>query len=339
MLRELDADLAVALTVNEDYDRGNPYWQHARYRWTAPDPADYGELFDAAQARLCEEQGLKPPQWRELLAIRGTWAGGVHSESPHPSASAVLVYSRWLLLRGLRQEGLLDRYDRFLITRSDFQWICPHPPLSMLDARHIWVPDNHHWSGVNDRHMVVSREHVEDCLNGLEEILLRPAALASAMAARTEWNDEQMLCLQLCRKNLTGLLKEFPYVMYLARSVRDRSATWSSGRYEPAVGHFVKYDSEFRAARAMQQKVRTAEDWERGEWRSVATHTPQPGATESLMERVERVAVTAKDRLARPRRIRRFLGRLRRSGVAGPLPAAPAVTAADYEDLARRRGW
>ena len=33
VLDELNADLALAITLDETYDYGNPYWQHAKYRW------------------------------------------------------------------------------------------------------------------------------------------------------------------------------------------------------------------------------------------------------------------------------------------------------------------
>ena len=61
-------------------------------------------------------------------------------------------------------------------------------------------------------------------------------------------------------------MKLFPYVMYLARQVRDDSPTWSPGRYEPAVGHYVKYEKEFRAASAYATIIRSRADWENGAW-------------------------------------------------------------------------
>ena len=230
-----DADLALALTVDVGFDRDNPYLRRARYAWMAPDPDDYGQLFDAAQAELCAERGVSAPPWRDLLAYGGTWAGRIHSAHAHPSASAVLIYCRWLLLRNLQREGLLEKYDRFIITRSDFQWLCPHPPLSVLSAENISVPSDHHWSGINDRHMVVRAADVEPCLDLLEEMLLRPAELAQAMRERSEWNDEQLLALQLRRRGLAGRVREFPYVMYLvghrgiAAPAGPRAATTPGG--------------------------------------------------------------------------------------------------------------
>jgi len=44
--------------------------------------------------------------------------------------------------------GLLERYDRFVITRSDFIWDCPHPPLSVLSPDAIWFPDGEYGGGL-----------------------------------------------------------------------------------------------------------------------------------------------------------------------------------------------
>jgi hypothetical protein len=344
VLRELDADLAVALTLDAGYDQDNPYLQRARYRWIAPDPQDYGQLFDEAQAELCRERGLAAPRWRDLLAFGGTWAGRIRSAYAHPSATAVLIYSRWLLLRNLQREGLLDRYDRFVITRSDFQWLCPHPPWSVLAPENVWVPADHHWSGINDRHMVVRSIDVEPCLNLLEEILLRPAELAQAMSERTEWNDEQLLALQLRRRGLAAQVREFPYVMYLVRSPRDRSATWSAGRYDPWAGHFVKYESEFRSARAMSGVVRNRVDWEQGAWRSLDTSRwmpPDNGAAHRLLDRAKTVTAVTKDRLLRPDLPARLHEAItaRFAGKKAAAEALPAVGIEDYDALARKRGW
>jgi hypothetical protein len=266
VLDELNADLALALVIGDRYDYSNPLWQHAKYRWTAPDFADYGEAFDRVQRCLCEERNIQPPDWRILLRVKGIWQGRIKSSDPQPSASSILPFSRWLLLRNLQQDGVLDRYDRFVITRSDFLWLCPHPPLSILDRNALWFPDGEHWDGINDRHLVVSRKDVVSCLNGIEDILFHPEELYEDLKDR-ECNDEAFLRHHLTRRGILDRAEFFPYVMYAARATSDDSPTWSSGRYEPASGHFVKYESEFRSARAFATIIRSRADWESGRWR------------------------------------------------------------------------
>jgi hypothetical protein len=343
VLDELGADLALALTVNGDYDRNNSYWQRARYRWTAPDPTDYGPVFDSAQRELCRQLKTTPQDWRKLLRHQGTWAGRIDSATPHPSASSILVFSRWLLLQNLVRDDVLDRYDRFVITRSDYVWLCPHPPLSILDRQKIWVPDDHHWSGINDRHAIVSREHVVSFLNGLEDILLKPDELMSDMGQRESWNDEQLLALHLQRENVLRSVREFPYVMYAAHAVSDLSPTWARGRYEPSVGHYVKYESEFRAARAMATVVRSRADWEQGHWKQLdmnATHEPAWTLRQRITHRLDRSRVSVLDQLSRPglpgRAISWCQRRLeKRSAATG----AFGVVSRQYDELSRKRAF
>lgn len=343
VLEELGADLALALTIDESYRRDNSYWQRALYRWIAPDPPDYGPVFDRAQQTLCKQRAIAPPEWRTLLRFPGTWAGRIQSATPHPSASSILIYCRWLLLQGLLRDSVLDRYERFVITRSDYIWLCPHPPLSLLDRHCIWVPDDHHWSGINDRHAIVSREHVVSFLNELEDIVLRPGELSFDMEQRDAWNDEQMLALHLQREGLLSKVQEFPYVMYAAHPVGDPTPTWARGRYEPAVGHYIKYESEYRAARALASIVRTRADWEQGHWKQLdinSVREPRYSLSKRVVHRLDKAHVAIRDQLSRPGLLRRTLQwclrwQTRNSGVAG----GADVTPQQYDQLSRKRAF
>lgn len=263
VLDELNADLALAIAIDERYDTANPLWQYARYRWTVNDTSDYGDAFDSAQQAMWQHRVGVPPDWRTLLRIKGIWQGGIHSSDPQESRSAVLPLCRWRLLNGLRQDGVLERYDRFVVTRSDFVWLCPHPPLTMLDPGHIWIPDGEHYDGLADRHLVVSRAHVMHCLDQLEAILLQPDELARAMEHYADWNNEQCWKLHLERKGLLSTIRMFPYVMYLARHHQDNSPTWSRGTYHAPLKHFVKYDTEFALASQFARIIRSRADWKR----------------------------------------------------------------------------
>ncbi len=178
VLDELNGDLALALAIDEKYDYGNPFWQHAKYRWTTPSfKDDYGEAYDLAQRWLCQEHNVAATDWRSILRLKGLWQGGIRSADPVPSRSAMGTYARWVLLHGMQQDGILDRYDRFVLTRSDFVWLCPHPPLNILDHAAIWVPSGEDYDGLNDRHLVASRADVVNCINLIEDIVLHPTEL------------------------------------------------------------------------------------------------------------------------------------------------------------------
>ena len=162
--------------------------------------------------------GAQRPRTR--LAANATNQGHLAGANPRrrPAAKqcSILLFLRWLLLHGLQQDDVLDRYDRFVITRSDFVWLCPHPPLSVLDRGAIWFPNGEHYGGLNDRHLVVSRADVVNCLNVIEDILLHPIQLYEEMKhlSTDPGTTEQFLAHHLGRKGLLHKVKVFPYVMY-----------------------------------------------------------------------------------------------------------------------------
>lgn len=305
VLDELNADLALAIAVDPNYDRANPYWQHAKYRWTTEDSSDFARAFDAAQRSLCRANHLAPPDWRSILRIEGIWLGRVGSP-PRPAACAIGLLCRWLLLQGLQADDLLARYDRFIITRSDFAWLGPHPPLSILDPDGIWIPDGEDYEGLADRHLVASRTDVADCLNLIEEILARPVELYQAMQYRDDWNSEQYFLHHMTARQLLRKVRRFPNIAYLARHPRDNSATWSRGSYRADLGHFVKYETEFEAAAALAVTVRSGAEWERGDWRQFDATAVVPRPV-SMLSRVIDACYQVRWALHRPGRVRRLL--------------------------------
>ena len=69
---------------------------------------------------------------------------------------------RWQLKQRLLRDGLVKRYARFVITRSDQFFGCPLL-VSALDLRYIWVPEGEDYGGITDRVMICSSREVVDC--------------------------------------------------------------------------------------------------------------------------------------------------------------------------------
>jgi hypothetical protein len=261
VLDELNADLAVAVGVDEHYDYANPFWQHAQHRWAAREYEDFGAGFDEAQQWLASEAGIAPPRWQRTLDVGGNWLGGMRNPNRRPGAGGALLYFRWFLRHHIVQNGLLDRYDRFIITRSDFVWTSPHPPLSVLDPKAVWVPNGEFYGGVPDRHMIVSRADLPDALGLLDDILLRPDELAAQLEERNELNFESYLLFHLQSRGLASRTRVFPYVMFTVRSDSDPTS-WSVGEWNEHVGARIKYPSEYQATQVWSERLRSRRDWE-----------------------------------------------------------------------------
>ena len=281
VLETLQADLCLCIGVTDKYDKKNPFYQFAKYRFLFPEPADFGIAFDYAQKRILNASLPESPQdhersddekvqelrdqlaekadltapWRAFLRIPDQWLGGVRDTSyQHPGSAGILIFFRWFLLDQLQQHHLLDQYDRFVITRSDYMWRLPHPSLDRVlqPAECIWIPDEEHYGGYTDRHVVLSRSNVIPYLDIFHEMIQNQTRMMSLMKTYNEtgsYNLESVIAMHLEAHGVRSLIRQFPYVMYAVRAV-DGSTRWSQGRFDATLGMFIKYDSEFNKSKA-----------------------------------------------------------------------------------------
>ena len=190
----------------------------------------------------------KPLHWREFLKVKNQVFGGIKdNENQHPGSAAILIFFRWFLLKSLVDNDLINKYDRFVITRSDFIYLLPHPKIELMDANAIWIPDNEYYKGYTDRHVVLSKNNIESYLNILNNLVLRSNEYFMKMKNKSDWNLEQLIKFHLEQNNVLHLVKEFPYVMY---SVRNTNGTtrWCEGKYSNELGYYIKYQSEYEKA-------------------------------------------------------------------------------------------
>lgn len=52
-------------------------------------------------------------------------------------------------------------YSRLVHSRLESIWLAPHPPISLMDSRCLWVPDGEDYGGLNDRHAIMNRSQAE----------------------------------------------------------------------------------------------------------------------------------------------------------------------------------
>jgi hypothetical protein len=187
----------------------------------------------------------KPLHWREFLKIKDQFLGGIKdNDNQHPGSAGILIFFRWFLLKNLVENNLINKYNRFVITRSDFIYQLPHPKLDILDENKLWIPDCEHYGGYTDRHVVLSKTNIEPYLNILNNIVCRSNEYFTKMKNKTNWNLEKLIKFHLEQNNVLHLVKEFPYVMYSVRNTNG-STRWSEGIYSIELGYFIKYQSEY----------------------------------------------------------------------------------------------
>jgi hypothetical protein len=183
--------------------------------------------------------------WREFLKIKDQFLGGIKdSQNEHPGSAGILIFFRWFLLKNLIDNDLLNTYDRFIITRSDYIYQMPHPKVELMSEDKIWIPDSEHYLGYTDRQVVLSKKNIEPYLNILNNFVIRSNEYFDNMKYKDNWNLEQLIKLHLVLNKVDHLVKEYPYVMYSVRNVNG-TTRWSQGHFSNELGYYIKYHSEY----------------------------------------------------------------------------------------------
>jgi hypothetical protein len=254
VLEEIGADLAICVGFNAEYDPTNLFHRHAQYRWLLPEPADFASEIDRASGSL----GLIP-SWRELLVLDGEFLGAAAGRR---GSGAVQLVFRWFLRECILREKLTERYDRFIITRSDFLYVTPYPCPEALDRDAIWFPDGEDYGGLVDRHMVVSSGDVVASLGVLGDLISYPADWVNDLSFYPHRNIEACLHNYFRRLRLLARVRRFPYIMYSVGGEKDKTR-WSSGHFVESLGYWIKYPSEVQAALSIKDALHSQGDWMR----------------------------------------------------------------------------
>tara|TARA_Y100000591_G_scaffold332079_1_gene368101 strand:- start:3790 stop:4938 length:1149 start_codon:yes stop_codon:yes gene_type:complete len=187
----------------------------------------------------------KPLYWREFLKIKDQFLGGIKDKDhEHPGSAGILIFFRWFLLKNLFSSGIVNKYDRFVITRSDFIYQLPHPKVELMNQNYIWIPDSEGYGGYTDRHVILSKNNIESYLNILNNMVLRSNEYFMKMKHKDDWNLERLIRFNLEQNNVLHLVRDFPYVMYSVRGLNG-TTRWSGGTWSDKFNYYIKYDSEY----------------------------------------------------------------------------------------------
>lgn len=234
VLEHLNSDLALCVGSKKETD---PFFEHAKYIWTYPELGDdWGQAFDS-------DVFNGNTKWRIMLNLKDQLFGGI-KESGHPGSAAILLFFRWFLRTKIIEHNLVDMYDFFIVTRSDYYYELPHPLIEDLESIHL--PEGESYGGISDRHMVIPSKYILQALNVTERFL--DVHLFQNMYTHQYWNLEKYLALHFVIEGLFDKLKYFPRVMYAVRS-ETANTRWAQGYFEPEVNMVVKYQSEYELAK------------------------------------------------------------------------------------------
>jgi len=118
----------------------------------------------------------------------------------------------------------------FAISRFDFRWIAPHPPLDLLrEVDAVWIPSGSDWEGgINDRHAFMPRKYADAYLGawalvtgGEAKDVMLDTLGAMKVNGYPGPNTECFLKARLAYNNIN--IERFPSVAYLTCTQREKS--------------------------------------------------------------------------------------------------------------------
>jgi hypothetical protein len=260
----------LALMIGEDYDRSSSsssslLVNRAKYIWTFPEYNNWDSaldlLFNTAGNQI-QKDIPNNNNWRRYvlpyIPNRTGLLGGVDSLK---GSGAIIFMARWFLLQQLANNNsqILQKYNRFVITRADHYYKCAHD-LSALDSRYLWIPEGEDYGGISDRHLVVSRDFVVPALELLAPLLQNPPPCSHwDFKGNFHWrcliwhNPERWIHYQWDREGLLPLVRRFPRNMFTCATSSDatrwqRAATTSSQFSQIPEGVMLKYIDEYNAS-------------------------------------------------------------------------------------------
>lgn len=194
---------------------------------------------------------LIDPDWKDtiapLLANTSIVLGGIPYRQWHGSG-AISFWIRWFLSQQLLQQDLITRYDRFVITRTDHFYMCPHD-LSTLDPRYLWVPQGQDFGGITDRHLIVPSTLVLAALDVLPSLFQNPANYPRL--SDDYYNPEQLLWDRWKQQGLDQHVRRFPRIMFTCGNpTLDDATRWKHTAEVVPEGVRKKYRKEYLMSEA-----------------------------------------------------------------------------------------
>jgi hypothetical protein len=237
------ADLALMIGQNNStshnlYSNSSLY-NRAKYIFTFAEYDDWADALDLIYGTVWREMHL--PYFAKKSSHTGL-LGGVKG---YPGSGAIIFMIRWFLSQQLlTYPDILNQYERFVITRADHYYQCPHEYHSLdLSDNTMWVPQGEDWGGYTDRHLIVSRSNVLDALDIFPTLLGRPGEELGEWMGSGK-NPERALQFVWSLKGLK--VKSIKRVMFTVATPFDTTRWRQAENIVPGVpGLLKKYEKEY----------------------------------------------------------------------------------------------
>ena len=239
------ADLALA--VGYDDNKNSSLYIRTNYLWEFEEYKDWGEALDLiASQDDATYSKYANTSWRAVLVDAMPDILGGYGKIM--GSGAIIFWIRWFISNKLRELNLLERYDRFIVTRSDHYYLCEHN-LTGLDPTKVWVPEGQTWGGITDRHVVAPSEKILQVLNITPPLLRNPIEYLKVLA-ELDINLKSINPERLIRHrwNMQGIKYEKFRRMMFTCAVPGDKTRWKEGdpNNRGPQGVMPKYFGEYK---------------------------------------------------------------------------------------------
>lgn len=233
VLDPLEADLALVFGSNE---KTNILYERAKYIKLVDEYDDWGTAIDY----IMDQSNIQPFDWKSTLIrdkTNGLWGGILFDNNKLAGSGAIIFILRYFVIQLINEHNLLDKYDRFIVSRSDHYYM--FTDYLNYDNNLIWIPKGEDYGGITDRHIICSKKHIIDILNIFPWILHNRICTGD--------NPESTLKHYFKSINKLNLIKRFDRNMFTIRSDTDQTRWGRNGIYLPDLGVYTKYTQEYHA--------------------------------------------------------------------------------------------
>eukprot|EP00808_Paulinella_micropora_P008222 g35617.t1 len=266
VLEPLKADLFVLVGVKKGEENrilDTYLLKLAKWYHFEPEHDDWGVVLDRAMKGL-NGTGRETEYWTYLCNLYNTlardseaiWLGGLKRSTcvKQRARAASQLAMRFLVLEQLLKtdkngEVYLSKYTRFILTRTDYVYLCNFPPLSSLSPDYLWSQDQSLYGGYCDRITVMSQQNIQDVLNWPVALTQDPQKWSESYKKCSVQNFEQAWKCYI-DKPLPKKMKFFTHPAVVVQHKSDSSA-WGVSKPMVRFNHTytqIKYMEEYNAA-------------------------------------------------------------------------------------------
>jgi hypothetical protein len=255
VLTPLKSDLAFCGSIAGDQnDIDNRVIQDCLFKWIRQEPTNW--------AQSCDEISKDDGAWRILTKLHPNFLGGA-DYLDSVGSGLIIMYWREILRANLETQ-ILESYEWFVVTRSDFFWKVRHPRIESLNENHIYFLDGEKYGGLSDRHIIFHRKFAKKILSVASPIFESATNLEQALKELNldYINPEIYLSYMLSQKDLINHVRFLPYLGYTIRQ-KETKTRWSEGVFNSKLNLYLKYPEEYDASILNSKRFKFEFQWKK----------------------------------------------------------------------------